>query len=385
MTPFSDKGFSAKSSAPLALIALPGATALADKVDKYLISMLDGDSDSAVKRPSYIVPTSYPRFTTGDGKAIIGETVRGRDLYIIVDVGNYGESLEMMGRVIPKSPDDHYADLRRVICAAGGKPEKITVIMPLLYGGRQHRRNGRESLDCAMMLQELERMGVKDVITFDAHDPRVQNAVPFMGFDNFFPTYQILKALSRKYPDIRYDKQHLMVVSPDEGAISRNIYYASELGLDLGMFYKRRDCSRVENGRNPIVAHEYLGSSVMGMDILVADDIVATGDSVIRLAKELKDHGANRIFITATFALFTEGVTKFDAAYDDKIIDGVISTNLTYTLPELKTRDWYVEADLSKYIAYIIAACNQKESVGAMLDSHEKIQALIERHSANAD
>ncbi|MDR3217109.1 MAG: ribose-phosphate pyrophosphokinase [Clostridiaceae bacterium] len=382
MTPLSSKVFSAKASAPLALIALPGATALAEKVDKHLITMLDDDSDLSVKRPSYIVTSSYPRFTTGDGKAIIGETVRGRDLYIIVDVGNHGETYDMMGHETPKSPDEHYADLRRVICAAGGKPEKITVIMPLLYGGRQHRRNGRESLDCAMMLQELERMGVKDIITFDAHDPRVQNAVPFMGFDNFFPTYQILKALSRKFPDIRYDKQHLMVVSPDEGAMPRNIYYASVLGLDLGMFYKRRDYATIVKGRNPIIAHEYLGNSVMGMDILVADDIVATGDSVIKLAKELKEKGANRIFITATFALFTEGVSKFDSAYEEKIIDGVISTNLTYTLPELKTCAWYVEADLSKYIAYIIAACTQKESVSALLDPHEKIQILVNKLSS---
>ncbi|HRU83968.1 MAG TPA: ribose-phosphate pyrophosphokinase [Eubacteriales bacterium] len=379
MTPLFEKVFRETTpTAPLSIIALPGAVELAQKIDKYLVEWFEADKKE-FKKDSYIIPCSFPRFTTGDGKAIINETVRGRDLYIIVDVGNHGEHYEMMGIDIPKSPDEHYADLKRVICAANGKAEKITVIMPMLYGGRQHRRNGRESLDCAMMLQELERMGVKDLITFDAHDPRVQNAVPLMGFDNFFPTYQILKALSKNFPELTFDKEHMMVVSPDEGAMPRNIYYASVLGLDLGMFYKRRDYANVVQGRNPIIAHEYIGNSVMGMDIFVADDIIATGDSVIKLARELKEKGAARIFITATFALFTEGVDKFQSAYEEGLIDAMVSTNLTYRIPELKGMKWFVEADLSKYIALIISACNHKDSVSGLLDPHEKVQSLIDK------
>lgn len=385
MTPYSSKVFhDTTPTGPLAIIALPGATDLASKIDGFLVDWYEKDK-AAFKRDSYMIDCSFPRFTTGDGKAIINDTVRGRDLYILVDVGNHGIRFDMMGTEVPKSPDEHYADLKRIICAANGKAEKITVIMPMLYGGRQHRRNGRESLDCAMMLQELERIGVKDLITFDAHDPRVQNAVPFMGFDNFYPTYQILKALLRNFPDIKLDKDHLMVVSPDEGAMSRNIYYASVLGVDLGMFYKRRDYANIVNGRNPIVAHEYLGNSVMGMDVFVADDIIATGDSVIHLAEELKDKGAQRIFVAATFGLFTEGIDKFQRAYEDGIFDAVLSTNLTYRLPELKDTKWFIEADMSKYLAYIIAACNHRDSVSSLLDPHEKVQALIDRVENDAN
>lgn len=379
MTPFSENIFQEEFyTSPMGIIALDGATELAAKIDKYLVAWANKKSDG-VKRETFIIDSAYPRFTTGDGKAIINETVRGKDLYIIADVGNHGCTYNMYGKEHCMSPDEHFADLKRVISAAGGKPSRITVIMPILYGGRQHRRNSRESLDCAMMLQELESMGVRDIITFDAHDPRVQNSVPLMGFDNFFPTYQILKAMHKRFPDVQLDKDHLMVVSPDEGAMARNIYYASVLGLDLGMFYKRRDYANIVNGRNPIVAHEYIGSSVMGMDIFVADDIIATGDSVLKLARELKEKGANNIFFAATFALFTEGVDKFQKAYEDGLFTAVLSTNLTYRIPELKKCEWFVEADLSKYIAYIISACNSNQSVSSLLEPHTKINELLGR------
>ncbi len=277
------------------------------------------------------------------------------------------------------TPDEHYADLKRVICACNGKPASITVLMPMLYGGRQHKRNGRESLDCAMMLQELESMGVRDIITFDAHDPRVQNSVPLMGFDNFFPTYQILKALHRRFPAMKIDKENLMIVSPDEGAMGRNIYYASVLGLDLGMFFKRRDYSQVVNGRNPIVAHEYIGADVAGKNVFVADDIIATGDSVLKLCKDLKEKGAKDIFLTATFSLFTEGVEKFNVAYEEGLFTAVLSTNLTYRIPELKNCKWFVEADMSKYMAYIINNVHGNQSVSGLLEPHSKIKELLDR------
>jgi ribose-phosphate pyrophosphokinase len=275
------------------------------------------------------------------------------------------------------SPDDHYADLKRLISATGGKTERITVIMPTLYGGRQHKRNSRESLDCAQMLQELFAMGVKDLICFDAHDPRVQNAVPLMGFDNFFPTYQILKALLERFPDVKLTQDNFMIVSPDEGAMNRNIFYASVLGVELGMFYKRRDYANVVNGRNKIVAHEYIGIDVKDKDIFVADDIIATGDSVLRLCHDLKEKGAKRIFLMATYALFTEGVERFDDAYAEGLFTAVISTNLTYIKEELACREWFVCADISKYIAYIIASCNQNKSVSPLLNSADRIHELI--------
>ena len=368
---------------PLAIIALPGAKTLGEKVNKYLVDWYaeEAKEHGVCSKDNFLLEASYPRFTTGDGKAVIDETVRGRDLYVLVDVGNYSCTYNLFGQEVPMSPDDHFADLKRIISAAGGKPERITVIMPILYGGRQHRRNARESLDCAMMLQELEAMGVRDIITFDAHDPRVQNAVPLLGFDNFFPTYQILKVLIKKFPNLKLDKEHFMIVSPDEGAMSRNIYYASVLGLDLGMFYKRRDYSTIVNGRNPIVQHEYIGNDVKGKDIFVADDIIATGDSVIKLAKELKEKGAKNIFLSATFALFTEGLEKFDKAYEEGLIAGVLATNLTYTKPELASREWFFQADLSKYLAYIISACNHTQSVSKIIDPHEKIHNLLQKNN----
>lgn len=380
MTPFYEAIFNFDYNAPdLGMIALEGAQELAKKIDWYLVNWYNVEAAKhklPLKR-TFLIDSACPRFTTGDAKGMIKETVRDLDLYIIADVGNYSITYNMFGNTVGMSPDDHYADLKRVILAVGGKAKKITVIMPILYGGRQHRRITRESLDCAWMLQELESMGVEDIITFDAHDPRVQNAIPLTGFDNFLPTYQILKSLLKRFPDININKNTFMIVSPDEGAMNRNIYYASMLGLDLGMFYKRRDYSCIVEGRNPIIAHEYIGSSVMGMNIFVNDDIIATGDSVLKLAQELKNAGANRIFLSCTFALFTEGVERFNQAYKEGIIDAVISTNLTYIKPELKDCEWFIGSDLSKFLAYIISACNQHKSLSVLLDPHDKINELI--------
>lgn len=370
--------------APLGLIVLPGAKDLGDKVNKFLVDWYNKDlglTNKKFMKKSFILNSECPRFTSGDGKGIINDSVRGYDLYIICDVGNYNVKYKLFNEENSMSPDDHYADLKRIISAAGGKAERITVIMPILYGGRQHRRNSRESLDCAQMLQELYAMGVKDLITFDAHDPRVQNSVPLMGFDNFFATYQILKALTKKYPGIQLDKEHFMVVSPDEGAMNRNIYYASVLEVDLGMFFKRRDYTTVVNGRNPIVSHEYIGTDVKGKDVFVADDIIATGDSVLHLCRDLKAQGANRIFLAATYALFTEGTEKFQKAYEEGLFTAVLSTNLTFVRKELKDREWFIEADLSKYISYIITSINQNKSLSALLSSADRIKELLEKNA----
>lgn len=369
--------------APLGLIVMEGARELGKKVDNFLVNWYNRDlskhNRNFVKKDTFILDSHCPRFTTGDGKGMINDSVRGRDLYIIVDVGNYSCKYNMFGNTNCMSPDDHYADLKRLISACGGKAERITVVMPMLYGGRQHRRNSRESLDCAQMLQELYDMGVKEVITFDAHDPRVQNAVPLMGFDNFFATYQILKALRHRFPDLKLDKDDFMIVSPDEGAMNRNIYYASVLGVDLGMFYKRRDYTTIINGRNPIVNHEYIGSSVKGKNVFVADDIIATGDSMLRLCRHLKSDGAKNIFLNATFALFTEGKEKFQTAYEEGLFTAVLSTNLTYVNPEVQATEWFIEADLSKYVSYIIAYCNQNKSVADLLSSSERINELLKQ------
>lgn len=367
-------------SAPIALIATPGAEELAQLIDKRLITLFsESHLGKKLHKDTFILKSDCPRFTNGDAKGIIYETVRGKDLYIICDPGNHGVTYPFFGKDIPLTPDEHFQNLKRIICACTGKPARITVIMPMLYGGRQHRRSARESLDCALMLQELESMGVTDIITFDAHDPRVQNAVPLMGFDNYFAHYQILKCLSRRFPDVKLQKDSLMVISPDEGAMTRNVFYASVLGLDLGMFYKRRDYSTIINGRNPIVAHEYIGANVKGMNVFVADDMIATGDSILKLAKEIKEKGAKKVFLAATFSLFTEGVEKFNKAYEEDIFDAVLSTNLTYRIPELKECEWFVEADLSKYISYIIAAANVNESVANLLDPSQKIRELVEK------
>lgn len=371
---------------PIGIIPMESARDLGQKIDGHIMNWYysnnPGIIDNKEDRESLIIKASCPRFYTGDAKGIIGETVRGYDMYIVTDVGNYNFEYSMYGRKVPMSPDDHFQDLKRIIGAIGGKAQRLTVIMPILYGGRQHKRSSRESLDAAQALQELHNMGVSNVITFDAHDPRVQNATPLMGFDNAMPTYQILKALLRRIDDMTLDKDHLMVVSPDEGAMNRNIYYSSVLGLDLGMFYKRRDYSTIVNGRNPIVEHVYLGSSVKGKDILVADDIIASGESMLSLAYDLKKEGARRIFLTATYALFTEGLDKFKQAYENGVFDYVISTNLTYQSPEMMAQPWYISADLSKYIAYFILSTHMNQSVTTLLEPAKKINDLVAAYKA---
>ncbi len=387
MRPFFESVFNfEKDSSNMAIIALKGAEELGKKVDYYLVNWYNSEAKSNGKKSTkktFLVGNNCPRFTTGDGKALINDSIRGKDLFIICDVGNYSIEYNMFGTPNRMSPDDHYADLKRIISACAGKANKITVVMPLLYGGRQHRRTARESLDCSQMLHELEYMGVNDVVTFDAHDPRVQNAVPTMGFDNFMPTYQILKAMLRTFPEINMKKENFMIVSPDEGAMSRNIYYASVLGTDLGMFYKRRDYANVVNGRNPIVAHEYIGNDVRGKDIFVADDIIATGDSMLKLCTELKAAGCGKIFLSATYALFTEGLEKFQKAYEQGLFNAVLSTNLTYATEEVLKKNWFIQADMSKFVAYIIAAIDQNKSVGQLLDPHDKIHELIEKFNAS--
>lgn len=361
--------------APLGLIVMNGAETLGKEIDQYLVEWSrQGGGDEE----TFQIEAECPRFATGDGKGIIKSTVRGSDLFILVDVGNYNCSYNLFGYENHMSPDDHYQDLKRLIQAAEGKAHRINVIMPLLYGGRQHRRNYRESLDCAVMLQEMRGMGVSNLVTFDAHDPRVQNAVPLMGLDNMMPTYQVLKCLFHHYPDLEFDKEHFMIVSPDEGGMNRNMYYASVLSVNLGLFYKRRDYSRIVNGRNPIVAHEYLGDSVEGKDIFIADDIMSTGESVLDIAYELKKRKAKRIFASATFALFTHGLSQFDQACQEGIIAGVFGTNLTYLTPELRTRKWFHEVDMAKYIAYYVASLNHDMSVGLILDPHKKIDKLLQ-------
>lgn len=363
--------------APLGVIATEGAKELGAKIDGYLV---DWAKRGGYDRDTFLVESQCPRFASGDGKGLIKSTVRGLDLFILVDVGNYNCKYQMFSQENSMSPDDHYQDLKRIIQAASGKAHRINIIMPILYGGRQHRRNYRESLDCACALQELEAMGVSNIVTFDAHDPRVHNAVPLMGFDNVMPTYQVLKALLHEFNGIDFSKDKFMIVSPDEGALNRNMYYASVLGVDLGMFYKRRDYSTIVNGRNPIVAHEYLGNPVEGKDIFIADDIISSGESMLDLAYALKAKKAGRIFAYATYAIFTNGLEKFDKAYQDGYIDGVFGTNLTYRTPELLSRPWFHEVDVSKYIAYFIAALNHDVSVSKIIDPHEKIQQLLKKY-----
>lgn len=378
MTASSENLFSSESSAaPIGIIAMNSVAELGNKIDGYLTqwSKIAGyDVDS------FLIESECPRFSSGDGKALIKSTVRGIDLFIIVDVGNYSIKYDYFGMKNAMSPDDHFQDLKRIIQAASGKAHRITVIMPTLYGGRQHRRNYRESLDCACALQELEAMGVSNIVCFDAHDPRVQNAVPLMGFDNVMPTYQVLKTLLKEIKDIDLTKEKFMIVSPDEGALNRNMYYASVLGVDMGMFYKRRDYSQIINGRNPIVAHEYLGNPVEGKDIFVADDIISSGESMLDLAYNLKEKKAGRIFTYATYSIFTNGLEKFDKAYEDGIIDGVFGTNLTYRTPDLLSRPWFHDVDVSKYIAYFIEAINHDVSISKIIDPHAKIDNLLKKY-----
>lgn len=369
-----------KSVAPLGIIAMPGAEQLAQKIDNYLVSWAN---ENGFPDQSYLIECECPRFASGDGKGLIKSTVRGLDLFIVIDVGNYSINYKMFDRMNCMSPDDHYQDLKRIIQAASGKAHRLNIIMPLLYGGRQHRRNYRESLDCAYALQELQAMGVNNIITFDAHDPRVNNAVPLMGIDNVIPSYQVLKTMLRTFPDLDMSPDKFMVISPDEGALDRNMYYATMLGVNLGMFYKRRDYSRVVDGKNPIVAHEYLGNPVDGKTVFVADDIIASGGSMLDLGENLKSRGASRIIAYATYGLFTHGLEKFDAAYENGTIDAVFGTNLTYRMPALLERPWFHEVDVSKYAAYFIAAINHDVSITTVINPHDKIQALLEKQRAD--
>ena len=364
--------------APLGLVVTEGARELGEMINAHLVSWATPDNNP---RGTFLVENECPRFSSGDSKGLIRSTIRGDYLFFLVDVGNYSCTYKLFGKQNAMSPDDHFQDLKRLIQAASGKAHRISVIMPLLYGGRQHRRSYRESLDCAYMLQELQHMGVSNLLTFDAHDPRVQNAVPVMGFDNLMPEYQVLKKLFKDFPDLSTDKNDFMIVSPDEGALNRNMHYASVLGVELGMFYKRRDYSRIVDGRNPIVAHEYLGASVEGKDVFVADDIISSGESVLDIAENVKDRRANRFFAYATYAIFTNGLEKFDKAYEQGLIDGIFGSNLTYLKPELRNRPWFHEVDVSKYIAYFISALNHDVSISSLLDPHSKIEALLKKRA----
>ena len=362
--------------APLGIIALEGAEELGEKIDAHLVRWA---RNASMDVDSFRLRCSCPRFGSGDAKGIIEQTVRGYDLYIVVDVGNYSPTYPYFGMENHMSPDDHFQNLKRIIQAASGKAHRLNVIMPVLYGGRQYRRNYRESLDCAFALQELQSMGVENVVTFDAHDPRVQNAVPLMGFDNLRPSYQVLKKMLRSFPDMVIDRDEFMVISPDEGALDRNMFYASVMGVEMGMFYKRRDYSRVVDGRNPIVAHEYLGSDVRGKDVFVADDIISSGESMLDIAYNVKERGARRFFCFATFAIFAKGLETFDKAYQAGVLDGVFGTNLTYRTEELKNRPWFYEVDVSKYISYYVSALNHDISTSQLIDPHAKMVALLEK------
>lgn len=364
--------------APLGIIATDGAEDLGKKINGYLVEWSKG---FPFAQDSYLVDAECPRFSSGDGKGLIKTSIRGDDIFIIVDVGNYSCTYKMFGKENFMSPDDHFQDLKRIIQAMGGKAHRISVVMPILYGGRQHRRNYRESLDCAVMLQELQAMGVANLITFDAHDARVCNAVPLMGFDNVTPSYQVLKAMFHEVKDLDVSPEHFMVVSPDEGALNRNMYYASVLGVQMGMFYKRRDYSTIVNGRNPIIAHEYLGNSVEGMTVFISDDIISSGESMLDIAYELKKRKAKRIIAYATYPIFTNGLAKFDEAYKNGMIDYVFGTNLTYRTPDLLSRDWFREVDVSKYIAYLIAAINHDISTSKVIDPHTKIKTLLTKYN----
>ena len=364
-----------RQEAYLALIACPGAEEFTKQVDSYLVKWAN---EAGIEKDTFIIDCACPRFQSGDAKGLVKESIRGHDVFIVVDPGNYSLTYNLFGHENHMSPDDHFANLKRIIQAVAGRAHRVSVIMPSLYGGRQHRRISRESLDCAVALQELQAMGVANVITFDAHDPRLMNAVPLLSFDNVMPTYQVLKTLLKHMPDLNFDKDHFMVISPDEGALSRNMYFSSVLGCNLGMFYKRRDYSRVVNGRNPIVAHEYLGESVEGKTVFIADDIIASGESMLEVATELKKRGAKHIITNCTFPLFTSGLAKFDKAVAEGTLTAVLGTNLTYRKPELLERDWYFDVDCSKYTAYFVAAINHDMSVSSICDPMEKIKALLE-------
>ena len=370
---------------PLGIIAMPGCEALCDEIDKYLVKWRANQASEhqqniafyGYQRDTYKVNVSLPRFGSGEAKGVVNESVRGFDLYIITDVFNYSCTYNMYGMEVPMSPDDHYADLKRVISAISGKAKRITILMPMLYEGRQHKRSSRESLDCALALQELVNLGVDNIMTFDAHDKRVQNAIPNGSFENIMPTYQMIKSLVNSVEDLHVDKDHLMVISPDEGALHRCIYFATQLGVNLGMFYKRRDYTRVVNGRNPIVEHQYLGDSVEGKDIIIVDDMISSGESMLEVCSKLKGLKAGRIFVCTTFGLFCNGLEVFDEAYKNGTFYRVFTTNGVYQTPELLSRDWYESVDLSKYTAYFLDTLNHDMSVSSLLDCSDKIEKIL--------
>ncbi len=361
--------------AELSVIGMKGCESFAEQVDSYLKDWRRHNSDD-----TYLTEVVCPRFGTGEGKAVIHQSMRGQDVYIICDTFNFGVKYRMHGMEVPMSPDDHYADLKRIIAAIAGKARRITVIMPMLYEGRQHKRSTRESLDCAIMLQELVSMGVSNIITFDAHDARISNAIPLSGFDNVRPSYQMVKALIRAVPDIIIDKDHLMMISPDEGAMSRCMYYSSVLGLDIGMFYKRRNYSVIVNGKNPIEAHEYLGKDLTGKDAIIVDDMISSGESLLDVCSQLKERGAKRIFAFATFGLFTGGFDKFDKAYEEGLISKVFTTNLIYHRPGLVDKPWHVDVNMCKYVSYIIDTLNHDATISGLLDPAKKITGIVAKH-----
>ena len=375
--------------APIKIAALKGCEELGKTVNDYLVQFrkelmehrTNGIAWSGYAEESFLIDCDCPRFGTGEAKGVINESIRGVDLFILCDITNYSITYKVNGYENHMSPDDHFQDLKRIIAAATGKAHRINVVMPFLYEGRQHKRSKRESLDCAMALQELVSMGVSNIITFDAHDPRVQNAIPLSGFDNFMPTYQFLKALLRSVPDLQIDNEHLMIISPDEGAMARAVYFSNILGVDMGMFYKRRDYSTVVNGKNPIVAHEFLGDSVEGKDVIVIDDMISSGESMLDVAKQLKDRKAKRVIVCTTFGLFTDGLEKFDEFYEKEYIHKVITTNLNYKNPDILTRPYYLEADMSKYLASIMDILNHDLSVEKVRSTTEKINQLLHRYS----
>ena len=359
----------------LSVIGMRGCEDFCDQVDYYLKEWRRHDTDG-----TFLVYSACPRFGSGEAKGTIHQSLRGNDVYIICDVFNHGVTYNMYGKIVPMSPDDHFQDLKRIIGAIAGKARRISVIMPMLYEGRQHKRSGRESLDCALALQELVDMGITNIITFDAHDPRVQNAIPLSGFEDVRSSYQMIKAMLRKYPDIEIDPDKTMIISPDEGGMGKCMYYSSVMGIDLGMFYKRRDYSIIVNGKNPIVAHEYLGRDVKGKDVIIVDDMISSGDSVIDVAKQLKNKGAKRIFVFATFGLFCNGLDNMDAAYEEGIFTQIFTTNLVYRTPNLLAREWYTEVNMCKYVAYIIDTLNHDRTISHLLDQSKKIHTILDKY-----
>ena len=373
----------------LGIVPLKSCSKMGEKVDDYLVQWREQREHenqsnlafSGYKRDSYVVSASTPRFGSGEGKGVLNDSIRGYDLYIMVDVCNYSIEYSLCGTTNHMSPDDHYADLKRVIAAAGGKARRINVIMPFLYESRQHKRSGRESLDCALMLQELTAMGVENIITFDAHDPRVHNSIPLKGFESVSCTYQFIKYLLLGVDDLHIDSEHMMVISPDEGGMGRAVYFANVLGLDMGMFYKRRDYTKIVNGRNPIVAHEFLGTNVEGKDVIIIDDMISSGESMIDVASELKKRGASRVFCATTFGLFTNGFDKFDKAYEKGIIDKILTTNLVYQPDELLSKPWYINVDMSKYMALLIDTLNHDSSISDLLNPVDRIQKRVKEYN----